>query len=366
MGLTRLEVEAIKARGVGQLLQQLQEALRSASPPDLTEAAARTRAAWAGPLREEAAATTEVLLNTLEPYQAEIEHHFTVEGQRRFRGIMAGYLNLYNRLLYLGANLRDKVPFLPRPRDSVSTPEAWDAGRFARACSEIAANRQLDARGKALANRLLVEADAQGFATKVLADPVEAASKTDWRQRYARSMSEVLHDVEKQRSEPTGPRRYVKAVLGLLADWVPPVAFMAGLVFFLLKAFKAWGKETPPLEWVDFALPFLVLLAVLVLLHVLIALLLPLRWATIRADFRGRLEKRCNKNWTTSTAPCRRTWRRCCWPNAGRWKNWPTRRATWHPGCGSASSPRAWPGCTGNRERQRRSLSWLMGNGSTA
>ena len=159
-------------------------------------------------------------------------------------------------------------------------------------CSEIASNRQLDARGKALANRLLVEAESQGFATKVLADPVEAASKTDWRQRYARAMSEVLHDVEKQRSEPTGPRRVVKAVLGFLADWAPPTAFMAGLVFFLLKAFKAWGKETPPLEWLDFALPFLVLLAVLVLLHVLIALLLPLRWATIRADFRARLEKR--------------------------------------------------------------------------
>ena len=53
---------------------------------------AAPRIAWAGPLNDEAAATTEVLLNTLEPYQAEIEHHFTVEGQRRFRGVMAGYL----------------------------------------------------------------------------------------------------------------------------------------------------------------------------------------------------------------------------------------------------------------------------------
>ena len=68
-----------------------------------------------------------MLLNTLEPYQREIEHHFTVEGQRRFRGVMAGYLNLYNRTLYLGANLRDTVPFLPKPRDSVSTPD--DVGR---------------------------------------------------------------------------------------------------------------------------------------------------------------------------------------------------------------------------------------------
>ena len=39
MGLTRLEIEAIKARGVGQLLAQLEQALQSASPPDLTDAA---------------------------------------------------------------------------------------------------------------------------------------------------------------------------------------------------------------------------------------------------------------------------------------------------------------------------------------
>ena len=33
----------------------------------------------------------------------------------------------------------------------------------------------------------------------------------------------------------------------------------------------------------------------LVLLHVLIALLLPLRWATIRGDFQARLEKRLHQ-----------------------------------------------------------------------
>src|SRR5437016_1055671 len=36
MGLTRLEVEAIKARGVSQLLKQLEETMESICPPDLT------------------------------------------------------------------------------------------------------------------------------------------------------------------------------------------------------------------------------------------------------------------------------------------------------------------------------------------
>ena len=105
-------------------------------------------------------------------------------------------------------------------------------------------------------------------------------------------MSEVLHEVEKRRSEPTGPRRYVRAVLVLLANWVPPAAFIAAIVFFLLKAFKAWGPQTPPLDVWDFVLPFAVLLAVLVILHVLIALLLPLRWAAIRGEFQTRLQER--------------------------------------------------------------------------
>src|SRR4029077_6976160 len=63
MGLTRLEIEAIKARGVTQLLQQLQQTLASVSPPDLTGAAAKTQSAWAGLLAEEASATADILLN---------------------------------------------------------------------------------------------------------------------------------------------------------------------------------------------------------------------------------------------------------------------------------------------------------------
>src|SRR5262249_59378391 len=44
MGLTRLEIEAIKARGVSQLLAHLQQALVAACPPDLTDTAGPGRA----------------------------------------------------------------------------------------------------------------------------------------------------------------------------------------------------------------------------------------------------------------------------------------------------------------------------------
>src|SRR5206468_1020810 len=107
-GLSRLEIEAIKARGVSQLLAHVQQSLETASPPDLSDVAVRTRTAWEGILDDEAAADAEVLLNTLDPYQREIEHHFTLEGQRRFHGLMAGYLHLFTRLRYVGSTLRTR------------------------------------------------------------------------------------------------------------------------------------------------------------------------------------------------------------------------------------------------------------------
>src|SRR5262245_51759344 len=73
LGLTRLEIEALKARGVGQLLAQCDEALTAASPPDLAEAAEHARDAWAKVLGEESVNFAEVLLTTLEPNQHEIE-----------------------------------------------------------------------------------------------------------------------------------------------------------------------------------------------------------------------------------------------------------------------------------------------------
>src|SRR5437870_5666360 len=114
MGLTRLEIEAIKARGVSQLLRQLESALQSACPPDLTKTAQRVRENWNRILGEEARTTSAVLLNTLEPYQKEIEHHFALQRQSKFRNVMRTYLYYFNRLKYAGSTLRDHIRFLPR------------------------------------------------------------------------------------------------------------------------------------------------------------------------------------------------------------------------------------------------------------
>ncbi len=291
MGLTRLEIEAIKARGVSQLLQHMQQALTAASPPDLAAIAERTRAAWIAPLTEEAGATSDVLLDTLEPYQREIEHHFALEEQRRFHGIMGWYLHLFTRAKYVGSTLRDRIPFMPRGQHNVETPANWDLSTFIKACSDVAGNRHLDARGKALANKLLVEADHQDFPLDVLNEPIEARSTLDWRQRYAGILNEVLQQVEREWSKPTGLRRLTQAVVVWLGNWVPPVALLAALIVLLWRYFKPTG-ENAVLHPADALLPLIVLLIVLVILHLLITLLLPLRWPAIRGEFRRRLEER--------------------------------------------------------------------------
>jgi hypothetical protein len=292
-GLTRLEIEAIKARGVSQLLAHTEQALTEISPPDLTEVAARTRVAWEKPLAEEAEATTETLLNTLEPYQREIEHHFALQGQRRFSGMMAGYLSLVHRIRYVGSTLKDRMSVLPRvgSRGEEIPGGGWDLSLFTRACSDAAANRQMDARGKALANKLLVSADAQGFPLTVLNEPVEKVAHLDWRQNYARLLSETLQQVEQQWTRPGGTRKVFDTVLILAADWVPMIALLGAMGMLLWKYFDPMGHGYNVHLW-DVLLPPLLLMVVLILFHVLISVFMPLRWVSIRSEFSKQLQKR--------------------------------------------------------------------------
>ncbi len=95
----------------------------------------------------------------------------------------------------------------------------------------------LDSRGKALANRLLVEADGHGFPVGILNEPVEAVARIDWRQRYAQLLSEVLQDVERQWSEPTGTRRIVQGILVFVSAWLPLAAFLGAIGVLLWQYF---------------------------------------------------------------------------------------------------------------------------------
>jgi hypothetical protein len=300
-GLTRLEIEAIKARGVSQLLQQLQHNLEKSLPPDLVQVADRTKAAWEKLLGEESRASADVLLNTLEPYQREIEHHFARESQRRFRGLMATYLHAVTRVKFMGSTLRDHLPLLPRPSQAVETPAEWNLAAFTSACSNVAGEQHLDARVRAMTNRLLVEADQLGFPLDVLTEPTESAAKLEWRQRYARSLIEVLGQVERQWARPTGPRRWLQGGIVFLADWLPSVTLLGTCIWLLYQ----WIIPTPARTFAlgDLALPIIAVLAVLVLLHIGIALVMPMRWPAMRGEFLRHLERRLQSELESVYAP---------------------------------------------------------------
>jgi hypothetical protein len=247
--------------------------------------------AWDCSLADEAAATAEVLLNTLEPYQREIEHHFSLEGQRRFRGLMAGYLQLFTRARYVGSSLRDRVRLLPGPSQAVETPTSWDLYAFASSCTSVAGEQHLDARGRALANRLLVQADAQGFPVDLLTEPTENAAKIDWRQRYAQILIDVLDQIEKQWTQPTGVRRWVQGALTWAGNYLPLASLFAGCVWLLYR----WLVLRDSFEVNHLLIPLIVVFIVLVLLHILISVLLPMRWPAIRGEFQRQLERRLLK-----------------------------------------------------------------------
>jgi tRNA U34 5-carboxymethylaminomethyl modifying GTPase MnmE/TrmE len=298
MGLTRLEIEAIKARGVSQLLEQLRQTLEKSVPPDLTEVAERTRAVWEKSLADESRASADVLLNTLEPYQREIEHHFARESQRRFRGLMATYLHAVTRVKFVGSTLRDHLPLLPRS-NQVDTPATWNLASFTTACSNVAGEQHLDARVKAMTNRLLVEADKLGFPLEVLTEPAESAAKLEWRQRYARALIEVLGQVERQWARPSGPRRWLQAGLVFLSDWLPSVTLLGACIWLLYQYFMQGRSFGPG----DLLLPLIAVLAVLVLLHISIALVMPMRWPAMRGEFLRHLERRLQTELQSVYAP---------------------------------------------------------------
>jgi hypothetical protein len=152
----------------------------------------------------------------------------------------------------------------------------------------------LDSRGKALANRLLVEADTHDFPVAILNEPVEAVARLDWRQRYAQLLSDVLQQVERQWSEPAGLRRLMQGALVFLADWLPLAAFFASIGVLLWRYFdpNGVGYSVP---FSHIFVPVAVLGSVLVLLHLLIAVLLPMRWPAIRDEFRRRLGERLHE-----------------------------------------------------------------------
>jgi hypothetical protein len=291
MGLSRLEIEALKARGVMQLLQQLNHELESVAPPDLSEPAEDTRKAWDKILLDEAEYDADVLVGTLDPRKSEIEQHFSVEGQSRFIGPMRWYLKLYNGVQYAGSTLRERVSIMPKIGGKAAE-STWDITGLTRECSRVAGERALDKRLMALSNRLLVEAEDKKFPIALLTQPAESAAKLDWRNRFDVALTAALREAEQVWVKPTGTRKLLQIALVRLANSLPMGVCVAAYLVLMWRVFM-----NQYLAGVfDFVAPLILMLIVLVILQLFIALLLPMRWATIRGEFRRRLEEQLRQS----------------------------------------------------------------------
>ncbi|MGF1578311.1 MAG: GTPase [Gemmataceae bacterium] len=290
LGLTRLEIEAIKARGVSQALNQLQRSLQNAMPPDVAKAAERTKVIWTKRIREAATQDAEILLDTLEPYQKELEHHFANQRQGYFWGVTAWYLALVNKIKYAGSSLRDHIPLMPKSQTQSAAPVNWNLETFTSACAQAAGEKHIDSSMHALSDKLLVQASEQGFPLNLLNEPTEEAAKLDWRSRYSQALIEVLGQVEHQWTKPTGWRKGIRNTVVILANFLPPLVLVVTVGLLVMQILQL--KRTPYLS--DFLVPVAAMAATMFLMHVLIVLFLPLRWSAIRSQFRKLLEKRLN------------------------------------------------------------------------
>lgn len=289
-GLTRLEIEAVKARGVGQLVSQAEAVLEGVKPPDLSVQAAKVRTAWEETLLGEADAQADVLVSTLEPYQQEVEHHFAVRGQQNFWGLTAAYLRATTKLRYFTSSLRDRLPAVPKPSAKVETPADWNLTEFVQNCSRTAGERVLTQRLTALSNKLLVEADQKGFPLPLLSEPTTAVAHQAWEEKFTRGLIDALSEVEQEVTRPTGWRKWVRGTITFLANSLPPVTLFATIALVLYRLFVMDPPDPPSL--VLLLLPLYTTLAVLVLVHLAVALFLPVRWAGIREHFQERLTEK--------------------------------------------------------------------------
>jgi hypothetical protein len=207
---------------------------------------------------------------------------------------MGGYLGFVQWLRSLGSGggWRPRIPWVPT-LPTLPTPGEKPAVDFnlvtlLAQCSRDASDRHLDARHKALTTRLLLEAERLGVPLTLLQSRLAPVDALDWRARRAQAMLEVFTEVERAWVEPTGSRRVIHRTMLFLGNTLPSLSLFAMVALLLWQYFM----EKRSFSTGDVLTPLAVVVLTMVILHVLIALVLPMRWPALRAEFRSELVRR--------------------------------------------------------------------------
>jgi energy-coupling factor transporter ATP-binding protein EcfA2 len=291
LGLTSLEIEAVKARGVGQLLGRLNEDLDVTIPPDISSVAKQTRTKWVDFLSEESTQFSELLVSNFDRFSGDVERFLSQEQARKFRGFMATYLRLTSRLSKptRGTKTEERAQQLQTFMDEL--------GSVANDCAKQTSERVLRKRQEALLDRLVILAEEQGLPARLINDSVRQTQRTDWTQVYTQALLNSLHEVQVSIVQPKGYRRAIEIILVGLGNIGPEAAFVGGYLRLLWLFFMQDGYN-PSLF--DVVIPLALTVIVMVLVQVLILWLLPFRWEMIRYDFQRELSRRIEEAWTES------------------------------------------------------------------
>jgi hypothetical protein len=145
-------------------------------------------------------------------------------------------------------------------------------------------------------NKLLVDADDNGMPLAVINDRTNAVLKQDWQEKYTRSLVDALTAVEREYTVPTGWRAVLRGGVGALANYLPETVLLGSIIVLLWQWFV--GGTLPTLA--HMLMPLYVLIATLVILHLLISVVFPVRWSAIRERFCERLTLNLNQEYEQS------------------------------------------------------------------
>lgn len=282
-GLTKREIEAIRTKGVGQLLQQLQSQLSQVQPPDVQAAARQTEAAWKTTISSELSTQMDILLATVAPHQKTLERRFANHLSHPFKGVMGWFAGL----LDFGRQgfFRSKLPQL----SATPTEPQWsDLAGFAKSCTQEAYKNSLSARNIALADRLVAKADDAGLPAHRLNDDLRIQLKSITEATYADALTKALVTAEQSLAGPHSWRQRMASLWTWLGYLTPIALFLLVLVWQIYAKF--WGTSSVSITDLLLLPPLSAVLG-MTLLYVLYRSLVPVTWSKLVPVCRNQLRE---------------------------------------------------------------------------
>jgi hypothetical protein len=294
-GLTKREIEAIRTKGIQQLLNQLESALREAQPPDVQQAAGKTTGLWQRTLDDEIHTQTELLLNCVAVHQKTLERRMGQAITPPFRG-MTGWVT---RMLEIARNglFRSRLPRLTTAVPAEIGTASGDLLGFARSCAKETYQRSLGARLTALTDRLVANADDGGLPTSGLDQDIIAQLASLSEPMFANYLGESLRAAEVALAGESSWRVRSGRLWTWLGDLVP---WCTGLVIFLLLLYSKFVSNAYVGVTDLLLLPFFSALFMMVLLYVIYRWTVPVTWRKLVPAISAPLRKDLQASYATA------------------------------------------------------------------